>query len=103
MNIGQLLQAVKVPHLSKEQVEEYFDSMNHLFADLSMEMGDLKKEEALFIFEQTHRADQKITNASASNSWRVTEKGRRMIEVDASLRAVSKELSGLKHKIFNSY
>lgn len=102
MNLLDLLDAVKEQNLPLQRLEMLHDEMTHLFSEYQMEMGELKKAEAIFIFEQTHRADMKVTNALANTNWRVTEKGQRMIEVDASLRALQKELSGLKHKLFST-
>jgi DNA integrity scanning protein DisA with diadenylate cyclase activity len=101
MTIYELLSAVKEQNLPLQTLEKYHDSMTHLFSSMQMEMADLEKEEALFIFERLHRTE-KMTNIEAERSWKVTERGQRMIEVKNALRALSKELSGLKHKLFNT-
>ncbi len=99
MTIQDLLTAVKQENLDKWALEKYHDEATHLFADMQMSMGDLERQEALF-FQKPEFAED--TDIAIKRKWKASVQGQRMIEVKNGLRALSKELSGLRHKLFNT-
>jgi predicted nucleotide-binding protein (sugar kinase/HSP70/actin superfamily) len=102
MQLSDLLEAVKERNLTKTALEEYRDEMTHLNTALHFEMAELEKEEALYIFNFTHVGEKK-SQAEAERAWDITEKGRRQIDVNRSLKALAKELDSLKSRLYSIY
>ena len=98
MTISELIQAVKEPNLSKQQLESYRDDLAGLSATLSLEMAELEKKQALFL-----DASQEDSVAGASRRWNALPQGLRMIEIKHSLRAVDKIYSSVKSRLYSLF
>lgn len=98
--LRETLEAVKDKHLTKQQVESYYDDLTHLYSSVCMELADLKKTEALyFMDERTKEPD--ASDVSIKRKWRVTKEGQRMIDLEVYKTVIPRELSSLKNRIYS--
>jgi hypothetical protein len=100
MSILELFSAVKEQNLTKTQLENYHSVLSSLYADMSIEVAEIKKERAVYYYERT-KPD--VSDISIRRSWEVTEKGQRLILVEAYVKATSKLLSSLKSRLYSIY
>ena len=100
MTLLELFQAVKEKTLTKNELESSHSELSHLFADMSVEMAEIEKQEALFFYEKT-KPD--VSDISIKREWRATEKGQRQILLKRYLGATSKILSSIKSRMFEFY
>ncbi len=98
MKLKELILSVQEKNLGKDQLEEYRDSFSNLFAQIELERADLEKAEALYIL-----ASELKTSAGKKESWRGTEKGQRLIELDHYSKACEKMISSLKSRLYSIY
>lgn len=93
----ELVQLVKDDKLDKDKLELYRDNIVTVVAQMQMELGDLQKEEALFMGTKPDTnsvADWKIR-------WKSSEKGLRMIEVKNHLTTGKILLKGLQNRVYS--
>lgn len=98
MNLKELLEKIKEPHLSKAQLEDLRDEMAHLYSLYQLETATLKKSKAFFFLDKAEK-----TNVATENKWSVTEEGQREIQLKYECRALKEELSSIKHRLYNVY
>jgi hypothetical protein len=96
MNLRELLVAVKDKNLSKEQIEDYYGDLTHVYSSVCLELADLKKKEAFYFLD--HKQD---TDVATKRAWRVTSDGQRMIELEAYKNVIPRELASLKNRIYS--
>lgn len=95
MKLRELLEAVKDKKLSKEQIEDYYGDLTHVYSSVCMELSDLKKKEAFYFID--HKQDSDVATKRA---WRVTVDGQRMIELETYKNVIPRELASLKNRIY---
>lgn len=100
MNLKELIIAVKEENLSKGQLEEYEMKLASIYAEMMMRIGELKKERALYFLER-QRPD--VSDVSIRRVFDATGDGQELIELEANVKAVSRILSSIKSRIYQSY
>ena len=98
--IKKLLEEVKEQSLDKDKLENYHSLLSNIYADIQFEIADIKKSRAVFFFD---RSDKDVSDISIKRLWEVTEDGLKLIELEASVKAVSKILSSIKSRLYNVY
>lgn len=97
MKLKDLIISIKEGNLTKYQLEEYYDQISILYAEMSLDLAEVEKEEAVFLSEC-----EEETRAGAERKWNATEKGLKGIQLKHNLRALSKLGSSLKNRIYNT-
>lgn len=92
-----LLEAVKEKNLNKTQLEEMRDDMTHLFSSIMLELAELEKSEALYFLKEKTPDNSDV---SIKRMWRATLEGQRLIELSRYQKALEKEISSLKSRIY---
>lgn len=100
MTLRELLKAVEDKKLTKEQVEDYFAELTHLYSKVCLELAELKKKEALFFAEKMEQ-NPDDSDARIKRLFRVTPERLRIIELDAYKLIIPRELSSLKNRIYS--
>lgn len=98
MKLLEVFQAVKEQSLTKSQLEQYHSSLTSLYAEMSLEMADIEKKEAVFFYERT---EPDVTDISIKRAWKVTTEGQRQILLSRYLKATEKVLSSIKSRLYN--
>lgn len=98
MRLRELLDAVKEKNLTKTDLESYRDELSSLFAAMQLELADIRKAKALFMFESSLK-----TVASKEVAWGADPRGQREIELSHYSRGVEKVLSSLRSRIYQIY
>lgn len=98
MKISELAQKIRGGNLSKDQLENYYDELTGLYAQMEERMGELEKAEAIFLNESGEE-----TRAGAERKWNATENGQEAITTKHNIRALSKLISSVKHRIYATY
>lgn len=97
MKLAEVIQVVKDENLSKEQLEQYFDMVSALLAQLLMDMSELEKKEALFMLSEA----QNGSVASVKVKWRGSTEGQKLIGLKRYAEACKVLLRSIKNKIFS--
>lgn len=84
--------------LTKSKLEELYDSFLKLFAATELRIGEIEKEEALYM-----EARKDDTVASNKRAWGATTLGQELITLKRESKVIEKYLSSVKHKIFSQY
>ncbi len=71
-NITEIMKCVKEGNLTKYQLEEYSSMLDILCAEMELALGDIEKEEAMFIANCAEK-----TRAGATTKWEATESGQK--------------------------
>lgn len=98
MELRELLLAVNEQGLTKTRLEELYDHFLTLFSATELRIGEIEKEEALFM--ERLRED---TVASNNRSWKATNLGQELITLKRESKVIEKYMSSVRHKIFSSY
>ncbi len=98
MKLRELLEAVKEKSLTKTQLEAYRDDLSNLFALMQLELADIRKAKAMYIFESEEK-----TMAAKDSSWAASQKGQREIELSHYCKACEKVISSLKSRLYQIY
>lgn len=96
MNLRETLAAVKDKNLNKQQIEEYYDDLTHVYSAVCLELAELKKLEAFYFLD--HKQE---TDIATKRAWRVTKEGQRMLELEAYKTVIPKEIASLKNRIYS--
>lgn len=99
MKLQELITQVKEQNLTKEQIEKYRDQMSNLFAEIQLEMAELEKEEALFMYGKTDT--QSV--ASRKIEWKSEKSGQRLILLKRYTLALKELLNSLKSRLYSLY
>lgn len=94
--LKETLQAVKDKNLNKQQIEEYYDDLTHVYSAVCLELAELKKQEAFYFLD--HKQE---TDIATKRAWRVTKEGQRMLELEAYRTVIPKEIASLKNRIYS--
>lgn len=98
MKLRELFEAVKDKTLSKEQIELYRDELIHLHSAMQLEVADLEKAQAFYFMDAMN---DDTSNISIQWTWKATEKGQRLIELNRYIKATVKEVDSLKSRIYS--
>ena len=98
ISISQLAKSIKEQNLSRDQLENYFTELSSLYAEMEIRMGELEKEQAIFLNECGEK-----TRAGAETKWDATSKGQESITIKHNLRALSKLISSVRHRVISVY
>lgn len=98
ISIAQVAKSLREDKLSRDQLEDLFNSLSSLYAEMEIRMGELEKEEAIFLNECGEK-----TRAGAEMKFNATEKGQESITLKHNLRALSKLISSVKHRVIAVY
>jgi len=98
MQLLELFRKVKEKSLDKEQLEEYRDELVGLFAEIQIELADLKKEKAIYFVEKRVK-----TNTDTERNWFATKHGQREIELSHYSKALEKIISSAKDRLYRLY
>lgn len=95
MDIRTLAKEVKEANLTKDQLEHYYTELTSLYAEMTLDLSDLEKAEAVYLNECGEK-----TRSGAEMKWYASEKGQKQIELKHSTRAISKLASSVKNRIY---
>ena len=95
MTIKEIILRIKEGNLSREQLEEYYDSLTVLYAEMNYRMGEVTKEEALFLADCKEK-----TKTGADRLWLITPLGQEQITLKYNIRALEKLVASVKHRIY---
>ena len=98
MTLPELIQAVKEKNLSKDQLEAYRDDLSNLYALMQLELADIRKAKALWIFDS-----QEKSMAAKEVAWSASLQGQREIELSHWCKGSEKILSSLKSRLYSVY
>lgn len=96
--LEKLIKEVNEGVLTKSKLEELYDSFLKLFATKELRIGEIEKEEALYM-----EARKDDTVASNKRSWGATALGQELIVLKRESKVIEKYLSSVKHKIYSVY
>lgn len=100
MTIIELFDAVREQNLGKDKLEQYHTVLSSLYGDMQIEIAGIKKDKAIYFFERTNAETPDI---KIKRAWEVTEKGQRLILLEAYVKATSKMLNSLKSRLYSMY
>lgn len=100
MNLLDILKEIKDENLTRASLEQYEQKLAALYAEMMIEIGDKKKERALYFLE---RQSPERTDVSIRRLWDAIPAGQRLIELEANVKAVSRMLSSIKSRIYQQY
>jgi len=98
MKISELAKSIKEGNLSKQQLESYYDELTGMYAIMEERAGELEKQEAIYLNECEEK-----TRAGAERKWNATVLGQEAITIKHNIRALSKLISSVKHRIYATY
>jgi hypothetical protein len=99
--VVELINAVEETNLTKDQLENYRDTLSSMFARIQMELADIEKVEAVF-FAQKHQ-DLSLTDVAIKRQWKAGEFGQRGIDLKAWSKGIEKLLASLKSRLYSLY
>lgn len=95
MDIRTLAKEVREANLSSQKLEEYYTDLTSLYAEMTMNLADLEKLEAVYLNECEEK-----TRAGAERKWYASPDGQKQIELKHSTRAIEKLASSIKNRIY---
>lgn len=98
ITLKQLIISVKEKNLPKDKLEEYRDQMTSLFAEMQLELAEIRKAKALYFVEKKAKTDKET-----ERNWQITREGLREIELSHYSKALEKLLSSLKSRLYEIY
>lgn len=98
MKLVDLFQAVKDEHLTKDELEDYHKQLSELYAEMHLQLGEIKKKKAIFILESPEQ-----TQTRTMKYWSGSQDGLREIELKSYIRATASHLKSLKSRLYNMY
>jgi|SRR3990167_820429 len=99
MKLEDLIRAVREEGLTKDQLENYRNSLSDLFAQMMLEMASLEKEEALFM----NGKGAEVSVAQRKIEWKATPSGQRLIVLKRYQLATKELLNSLKSRLYSIY
>ena len=99
MNLTEIFTSIREEKLGRTQLEMYEQKLAGIYADYMIEIGSLKKERALYFLE---RQRPEVTDISIRRQWDAEPSGQRLIEWECNVKAISKMLSSVKSRIYQT-
>lgn len=100
MSLLNIIKEIKDENLTRGALEQYEQRLASLYAEMMVEIGELKKERALYFLE---RQKPDVSDVSIRRLWDAIPDGQRLIELEANVKAVSRMLSSIKSRIYQQY
>ncbi len=101
-NLSEILSAVKEENLSKGQLELYEQKLAALYADYMMRIATLKKARAMYFYAK-EQSNPELPDVKIKRVWDATDDGLELIQKEAEVKAVSRVLSSIKSRIYQTY
>jgi|GEM_PF-6411104 len=98
MKLRELIESVREKKLSKEQLELYRDDLSILFAEMTLELAEIEKLEALYT-----ESSGENTAIGKKIKWKATKEGLREIELKRYCLATKELLNSLKSRLYSLY
>ena len=99
--LTELINAIKVERLSREQLEQYYAELTSLYATTALAMSDLEKDEAKYLDKNLMVENKAMSEATRRRQWRATKEGLDLIQAKNEVKVIEKLLQSVKHRIFN--
>ena len=99
MTLQELITAIKDDKLDKYQLESYHSELCQLKSQLSLELGDLKKEKALFMV----RREKGDSIASRKEEWDATPRGQRKFEIESYISSTKALTDSIRSRLYSIY
>lgn len=93
-----LFEEIKEESLTKDKLESYHKAISELYAQMHLEVGQLKKKRGMFMLKHPE-----LTGVAMKRAWEGSEDGQRLIELESYVKATSTQLSSLKSRLFSIY
>lgn len=98
MKLTELFTAIKEENLDKYKLESYHKELSELYAEMHLQLADVKKKKALFLLNST----ESIV-ATKRIAWDGSKDGLRETELKGYIKATSQYLRSLKTRMYNNY
>jgi len=98
MKLLELFKAIKDENLQKDQLESYHKTLTELYADMHMQLGEIKKKKGLFMLK-----NPEMTGVAIMREWNGNPDGQREIELKSYIKATSAQLSSLRSRLYANY
>jgi len=95
ITLANLIKSVREEKLSREDLEKYQDQMIYLFAEIQLELAEIRKAKALYFIEKRTKTDK-----DTDRNWQASKGGLREIDLAHYSKALEKLLSSLKSRIY---
>jgi hypothetical protein len=102
MNLTEIFSAIKEESLSRGQLENYEQDLASVYAEMMMSIATLKKARALFLYSRGQEHPE-LPAVKIKMTWDATDEGLKLIELESQVKAVSRILSSVKSRIYQSY
>lgn len=94
----EVIQKVREQNLTKTELENYFDEISVLLAEMLIEASELEKEEALFLANR----EQGESVISKKVEFKATTAGQRLIVLKRYISATKTLLASIKNRIYSN-
>ena len=98
MKLSDLFKQVQEKNLTKDQLEDYYNQLTYLSAQMELSMSDLEKEEAIFFDTSLEETD-----VAKKRKWKVTESGQRQTTIKGQIKATDKMRASVKNRLYQIY
>lgn len=98
MKLLDLLKSVNEKNLTKQQLEDFYQEFLNLFSMIELAIADLEKAEAIYI-----DTSEEKTDAARVRKWKATESGQKLIEYKRKSKVIEKQMSSVKHRLYQIY
>lgn len=102
MNLTELFSKIKEESLSRGQLEQYEQDLASVYAEMMMKIATLKKSRALYLYTKGQEHAE-LPAVKIKIIWDATDEGLSLIELESQVKAVSRILSSVKSRIYQSY
>lgn len=93
-----LFEAVKEEGLTKDRLENYHKELSELYAQMHIELGEVKKRKGMYMLP-----NPELSGVAINRKWAGTSDGQREIELKSYIKATSTILSSIKSRLFSVY
>ncbi len=93
-----LFEAVKEVDLTKDKLEDYHKDLSELYADMHIELGEIKKRKGMYMLP-----NPELSGVAVLRKWAGTVDGQREIELKSYIKATSTILRSIKSRLYLTY
>lgn len=98
MKLLDLFTAIKEESLTKDKLEDYHKELSELYAQMHLELGEVKKRKGMYMLP-----NPELSGIAILRKWNATSDGQREIELKSYIKATATTLSSLKSRLFSIY
>ena len=98
MTIKDLALKIKEENLTKDMLEKYNIELTSLYAEMELNLAEIEKKEAIYLNDSEEK-----TRNGAERKWYAMPEGQEQITLKHNIRALSKLLSSIKHRLYQAY